>query len=126
MPHGEARYRFEFVVLGGLGALSVRLLGPANAALGCKLLLDHSGSLREVYPGTLGPLFRDMPVPPDGSWILLDAFDAPLYTYVAWGGIDQVVMERLLDLRFAEADWMALDQRTPACAGFPPTHSVML
>ncbi len=65
------------------------------------------------------------------SYLFLDPFEAPEFTFLAWAGIERGVMERLLGEPFSDGDFERFSSassragKLPEAGAFPTTWSVM-
>lgn len=110
MPHATMNYPFEWKVCEAAGRLSQLLAGHGGKRTMLIIFNPDGTALSltferpEVGWHVLTDRLHDDGVP----HLFYDPFDAPEYTWLAWTGIAQSAMERLIGLPFEAADFEPL------------------
>jgi hypothetical protein len=75
------------------------------------MLFDKSGVVQRVVFGSAPERHEESEWRPlregASAWLVYDPFDGPVYTYLAWDGLDQGTVERLIGRAFGEEDLAA-------------------
>ncbi len=102
MPHATMNHPFEWKVLEFAGRLSRLLAG--NVRRGSFVVtFDPEGSARSVTFECPDEGWHELTKRLDAEGVphlFFDPFDAPEYTWVAWSGLSQSTMERLIGAPF--------------------------
>ena len=109
MPRATAKFWFEWKIVEWAVHLSEMLAGENRCFL---LTADADGAVRQLLIGedeynhdreTWSALKQSCK-----RWLFYHPFDGPVYTYMAWQGMERSTIERLMGKSFEEADFVAM------------------
>jgi hypothetical protein len=133
MPHATMNYPFEWKVCEAAGRLS-QLLAGGRYGRTMLIVFNSDGavlSLTFERPEDGWHAFKHKLHSNREPHLFYDPFDAPEYTWLAWTGIAQTTMERLMGRPFEAADFEPLhthSSRGPALdppGNYPASWGVM-
>jgi hypothetical protein len=123
MPHATNQYAFEWKIFEWAGRFSQQLTGGPHYPF--LILLSPEGRVLQIHVGDAPEQHDDQLWQrlrqPVASWFVYDPFEGPVYTYIAWQNVSQVVLERLLGAPFAADSFAAQGEAME----FPTTWQVM-
>ena len=105
-----------------IAGLGNHLLGEPREALGFIVELNQQGEIIRCVGEMANLDFLELDQQYD-SYLLFDVLDHGEYIYFKWQNISQAHFEKLLEITFAEEDFIGhKDKRS---ISYPPSHSVM-
>ncbi|MFT7662102.1 MAG: hypothetical protein ACI87A_000313 [Planctomycetota bacterium] len=133
MPHATQAYPFEMKVMNFAYSLASQLRSEIENK-SFLMTLNENGSLESMeFDSAPNPLMPETEKLAEAgtAFLFYDAFEPNEYTWLAWHGIEQGTMERLMSTNFKDEDFIQManmssrGKRLNPEKTYPKTWSVM-